>query len=72
MRGLAFRRAQERRKKQKVKQYHGGWSGSSPRATGLAARSPQMCSCRGCGNRRKYEGPTIQEQRLRGRRRRLR
>jgi hypothetical protein len=25
------------------------------------ADTPQRCSCYGCGNRRQYEGPTVQE-----------
>lgn len=34
-----------------------------PRAMARFKEQPQICSCRGCGNQRKHEGPTIQERR---------
>lgn len=35
------------------------------RAMARFKEQPQICSCIGCGNRRKYEGPAIQERRFR-------
>jgi len=29
----------------------------------MIAKTPQMCSCLGCGNERQYEGETLQERR---------
>lgn len=33
------------------------------RAMARFREQPQVCSCMGCGNQRRYEGATIQEQR---------
>ncbi len=30
---------------------------------GMFTETPQCCSCRGCGNQRKYEGLTLSEKR---------
>jgi len=39
------------------------WFGSKPNAkqVGKWANNLRMCSCMGCGNQRKYLGPTKQE-----------
>jgi hypothetical protein len=71
MRSRAFRRHQtirhmRRRLKQDRNQHYGDlkcpcWY--DPRAMARFKEQPQICSCRGCGNQRKYEGPTLQERR---------
>lgn len=40
-----------------------GYSGESARSIGLAARTPQRCSCVGCGNQRRWVGLSRQEKR---------
>lgn len=37
-----------------------------PRAMARFKEQPQICSCLGCGNQRKYYGPTMQERRWLG------
>ena len=34
-----------------------------PKAMARFKEQPQVCSCRGCGNQRQYEGETLQERR---------
>ncbi len=34
-----------------------------PKAMARFKEQPQICSCRGCGNQRRWEGPTMQERR---------
>jgi hypothetical protein len=34
-----------------------------PRAMARFKEQPQVCSCLGCGNQRRYEGKTLQERR---------
>lgn len=34
-----------------------------PRAMARFKEQPQVCSCPGCGNQRRYYGPSIQEKR---------
>ena len=34
-----------------------------PKAMARFKEQPQGCSCRGCGNQRRYEGETLQERR---------
>lgn len=64
----AERRAQVARLKAKRKNYWGyglakPWrSGPMPPDTlGKVVQHPQACSCMGCGNQRRYVGPTLRE-----------
>lgn len=34
---------------------------TDPKAMARFKEQPQVCSCRGCGNQRRWEGPTLQE-----------
>lgn len=64
MRDLAFRRFQERKKKQWVsKTFKNYWfDGINPTRIGIRAHSPAICSCSSCGNPRKHlKQRTIQE-----------
>lgn len=70
MRGKAIRRHHYQRLKRRRKRYWSGPIGSNPtvryawtedQRLGFLATTPQNCSCRGCGNQRKWEGPTRQE-----------
>lgn len=71
MRVRAFRRHQARRHmrhrlKEDRNQHYNNltcpcWH--DPRAMARFKEQPQICSCRGCGNQRKWEGLTIQERR---------
>jgi hypothetical protein len=36
---------------------------TDPRTMARFKEQPQVCSCRGCGNWRRYEGPSIKERR---------
>jgi hypothetical protein len=47
-----------------VKKYYSGWAGKDPKKTGLVAHTKKLCSCLACGNRRKYEGETLQEKKV--------
>lgn len=66
MRNRAWRRAQEKRVKNKVKKY---WScyNQSPRVIGMISHTHKPCSCVGCSRGRKYrkgkDALTIQERR---------
>lgn len=67
MRDLAFRRFQERKKKQWVsKTFKNYWfDGINPTRIGIRAHSPAICSCPTCGNpRRHFSQRTIQELRI--------
>lgn len=56
---IARRRHHNRRIKEKRKGY---WSDNNDkRNLGRILSTPQLCSCRGCGNQRKWEGVTQQE-----------
>jgi hypothetical protein len=47
-----------------VLRYYGGYAAELPRHLGRIAHSRQLCSCRMCGNPRRYLGePTVQERR---------
>ena len=64
MRGRAWRRQQEFKKKRNVfKNYFKWWRGDwSPRIIGIRSHTPTLCSCWMCGNPRKYfNAKTIQE-----------
>tara|TARA_B100001013_G_C24610413_1_gene442913 strand:+ start:1335 stop:1544 length:210 start_codon:yes stop_codon:yes gene_type:complete len=64
MRGRAWRRKQEFKKKRDVfKTYYKWWRGDrSPRIIGIRSHTPTLCSCWMCGNPRKYfNAKTIQE-----------
>lgn len=62
MRDRAFRRHQRSRLRQRRSEYWGGAASFSARNLGQIAETPHPCSCEmGCGNRRKHEGPTLQE-----------
>lgn len=62
-RSRAFRIHQEAKKKRKIKKKFSHWFGEymSDRRVGMFAKTPKMCSCFMCGNRRKHQGPTLQE-----------
>lgn len=68
MRTRQFRRHQaERRLHRRLSEVrnqhqHSDWW-NSPRARGRFKEQPQICSCRGCGNQRRYEGAPISERR---------
>ncbi len=67
MRGLAFRRFQENKKKQWVrKHFYNHWfNGLNGARIGIRAHSPAICSCHMCGNPRKHwKQRTIQELRI--------
>lgn len=67
MRGLAFRRFQERKKKMWVStHFKNHWLGGiTPGQIGIRAHSPAICSCHMCGNPRKhFKQRTIQELRF--------
>lgn len=67
MRGLAFRRFQERKKKKWVrKHFYNYWiTELDGTRIGIRAHSPAICSCHGCGNPRKHwKQRTIQELRF--------
>ena len=49
----------------KARRNYWGRREMTPAELGTVARTPQVCSCRGCGNQRKYEGETLQEKRSR-------
>ena len=71
MRSRAFRRHQQwrhmhRRLSEDRNQHYSDldcpcWH--DPRAQARFREQPQVCSCMGCGNRRAWEGPTMQERR---------
>lgn len=71
MRTRAFRRHQAnrhmmRRLKEDRNQHYNDltcacWT--DPKAMARFKEQPQVCSCRGCGNQRKWEGDSIQERR---------
>ena len=67
MRGLAFRRFQETKKKCWVrKNFQNHWrDGLDIARIGIRAHSPAICSCHACGNPRKHwKQRTIQELRF--------
>ena len=66
VRDRGWRRALAERKKRRVvrKNYHSFGALWTPALVGKTATTPQRCSCEmGCGNRRRHEGPTVQEKR---------
>lgn len=73
MRTRAERRAQKERIKAWAKRqaknamrashFHRAHAEATIRGWLFRAEHPQSCSCRGCGNARQYEGPTLQERR---------
>ena len=71
-RGRAQRRAESAKRKVRVRrrlnQEHAALRfaydrSQDPVAVGRRARTPQLCSCLGCGNARRHLGPTRQERR---------
>lgn len=63
-RGLAYKRHQEQRIKEKVKKYHVCHDPNDPSVVGQVAETPARCSCYMCGNPRKYFNKrTLQEER---------
>lgn len=65
----ALRRHHRARLKKSRQFYWGnGYNGGrdwTPRSLGMVVHTPQMCSCLGCGNSRKWLGErTMQEQRV--------
>jgi hypothetical protein len=71
MRGRAFRRHQTyrhlwRRLKEDRNEHYNDLNCAcwhDPKAMARFKEQPQVCSCRGCGNQRRHEGPTMQERR---------
>lgn len=64
MRSRGIRRHHEGRVKSRVKSYYDGHAAGNPRSVGRIAHTRRMCSCRLCGNPRKYfRQATIQEMR---------
>jgi len=63
--GRAENRHHQNRIKEKVKKYYSGWAGKDKKKTGLVASTKKLCSCLSCGNKRKHEGETLQERRIR-------
>jgi hypothetical protein len=62
MRSRGWRRHHEVRMKRRVQDYYGGYARGKPRSIGRLAHSPQICSCRACGNpRRQFKALTLQE-----------
>lgn len=60
------RRAQKATRKRWARRLLERWGFRRPitgRDVGIRARTPQLCSCMGCGNARPHEGPTLQERR---------
>jgi hypothetical protein len=58
----------EKRKKKWKSIMRNGWGWNheldeDPRYIGMRAATPQACSCPGCGHRRRWYGPTVQERR---------
>lgn len=66
MRDRAFRRFQEKKKKQWAKKAGREWFSKEPSAKqiGQLAHTPKACSCWMCGNQRKSYGETLQEIRI--------
>lgn len=62
----ALRRHHVARLKKTRRWYHGRDLWADGRLIGMAVHTPQLCSCWGCGNQRRYFGPTIQELRYLG------
>lgn len=60
----AVRRHHRARLKAKRKSYWGGNAASTPTAQGAVTRTPQVCSCVGCGNPRWIWGRSISELRM--------
>jgi len=58
---IAQRRHHTRRLKRNRKNYW-HWDKKTPGELGVLVDTPHPCSCRGCGNQRKREGETRQEQ----------
>lgn len=68
MRSRGIRRHHEERVKARVKSYYGGHSAGDARRLGRIAHTRTPCSCRMCGNPRKFwKAETIQELRARER-----
>lgn len=64
MRTRAFRRSQEQKKKQWVREhFHNYWlNGLDDAKVGIRAHTPHICSCYICGNPRKHwKQKTLQE-----------
>lgn len=65
MRGRAFRRFQELKKKKWVQKVFAKWRPLDETSIGIHAHSPQNCSCYMCGNPRKWwHQKTIQEKKI--------
>jgi len=61
---LSLRRHHERRIKERMRSYYGGYARNNARALGKLAQSRSPCSCWMCGNPRRYSGEsTLQERR---------
>jgi hypothetical protein len=60
-RGLAFRRHQEKKHKERArkKSYEIFRNPPTPKQIGILAHTPKMCSCWMCGNQRQHFGDTI-------------
>ena len=57
---IAQRRHHTRRLKRNRKNYW-HWNEKTPGELGVLVNTPHPCSCRSCGNQRKWEGETKQE-----------
>jgi hypothetical protein len=67
MKSRAIRRHHEERIKRRVREYYGGAFRHDRRRVGIIADSRQLCSCRMCGNPRKWlDEKTLQERRHAG------
>jgi hypothetical protein len=64
MRSRAERRHHEDRIKRRVRRYYGGTAGTDPRRIGRTAHAPRTCSCRMCGNPRRYQGELTLAERI--------
>lgn len=63
MRTTSFRRHQMARIKLRRKHYFRVHDSANERLVGVIGHTPQLCSCYGCGNPRKFGEQTIQERR---------
>lgn len=59
----AIRRHHVARLKRLRRGYHSQDLSANPKWIGRVVQTPQLCSCRACGNQRHWEGRTRQEQR---------
>lgn len=60
---IPYRRHQEFKKKEWVRRKWADWFGNDmpDKLVGITARTPHACSAICCGNRRRYEGRTLDE-----------